>query len=106
MRQSECVTSREEEAPFSLEQTITEGVALTARMLKVERCTVARLIEGGEALLLSAGIGWQAGVVGRAYLAHSSYRSGCRALRTAFWACFRPFAACSAPWTWKWDRGR
>jgi len=56
-------------SPFSLEQTITEGVALTARMLKAERCAVARLIEGGEALLLCAGIGWQAGVVGRAHLA-------------------------------------
>jgi GAF domain-containing protein len=56
-------------SPFSLEQTIAEGASLTARMLKAERCTVARLIEGREALLLYAGIGWQAGVVGRAHLA-------------------------------------
>lgn len=41
-------------SPFSLEQTITEGVALTARVLRAERCAVARLVEGGEALLLHA----------------------------------------------------
>lgn len=56
-------------SPFSLEQTITEGVALTARMLRAERCAVARLVEGGEALLLYAGIGWREDVVGRAHLA-------------------------------------
>jgi hypothetical protein len=56
-------------SPFSLEQTITEGVALTARMLRAERCAVARLVEGGEALLLYAGIGWREDVAGRAHLA-------------------------------------
>lgn len=68
-------------SPLSLEQTITEGVALTARMLKAERCAVARLIEGREALLLCAGIGWHGGVVGRAHLAAGTGTLGGYALQ-------------------------
>lgn len=56
-------------APFSLEQTVIEGVALTARMLRAERCAVARLVENYEGLLLCAGIGWHAEVVGRGRMA-------------------------------------
>ena len=51
-------------APLSVEQTTAEAVALATRTLHAELGAVAKCVDGQEALLVCAGLGWNAGVVG------------------------------------------
>ena len=53
-------------AAAELAPLLDEAVALIAKTLNVEYCTVLELQPGGKALLLRAGVGWKEGVVGQA----------------------------------------
>ncbi len=50
----------------TLSTLMDEAVALVGQTLEVEYCKVLELLPDGEALLLRTGVGWQAGLVGRA----------------------------------------
>ncbi|HEY9526674.1 MAG TPA: PAS domain S-box protein [Anaerolineales bacterium] len=49
-----------------LQKVFDQATATIIQTLEVEYCKVLELLEGGETLLLRAGIGWQEGVVGNA----------------------------------------
>ena len=53
-------------AETDLSPLMDEAAAVLARTLSVEYCKVLELLPGGEELLLRAGTGWKAGLVGRA----------------------------------------
>jgi PAS domain S-box-containing protein len=49
-----------------LQALMEEAVALTSRTLDAEYCEILELLPNGQALLLRAGVGWKAGLVGNA----------------------------------------
>ncbi|MBD2604249.1 PAS domain-containing protein [Scytonema hofmannii FACHB-248] len=53
-------------AGTDLTTLMNSAVTVIAQSLKVEYCKVLELLANGEALLLRAGVGWQAGLVGKA----------------------------------------
>lgn len=64
-------------SPPDLSSFMDEIVQQVAEILDVEYCQILALTEDGNALLLQAGVGWQAGLVGQATIAneHSSQAS-------------------------------
>jgi PAS domain S-box-containing protein len=53
-------------APLELTELLDSVVAHVAQLLEVDLCTVSELLHDGERLLLRAGVGWRAGIIGRA----------------------------------------
>ncbi|MFQ5614405.1 MAG: GAF domain-containing protein, partial [Anaerolineae bacterium] len=53
-------------AGIALSALMDEATAVVAQTLEVEYCKVLELLPDGDALLLRAGVGWQAGLVGQA----------------------------------------
>jgi PAS domain S-box-containing protein len=67
-RQQEAVARLGQSAleGLSLSQLLDEAVSTAAANLDVEMCKILELLPDGERLLLRAGVGWRAGLVGQA----------------------------------------
>jgi PAS domain S-box-containing protein len=60
----------------TLQEVLDGAVARVARALGADYCNVAEMLPGGDAFLLRAGVGWKAGVVGRATVKSSGSQPG------------------------------